>query len=88
MENAYPALVFIVLAIVSALLFSNLRHIDGSGRLYFRAAAWVAAVGTLGTFILYFLVCPEYEAIVNFYMALLIAPAVLALMSLSGFKAK
>lgn len=88
LDNAYAAVVFIVLAIVSALLFTNLRHIDESGRGYFSAAAWVAAVGTLGTFILYYLVCPAYEPIVNFYMAMLIAPTVLALMSLSGFKAK
>lgn len=81
-------LVFIVLSIVATLLFTNLRHIDGSRRNFFRAAAWVAAVGTLGTFILYFVVCPEYEAIVNFYMAMLIAPVVLTLMCLSGFRAK
>ncbi len=88
MVNAYPAVVFIVLSIVAALLFTNLRHIDASGRPFFRAAAWVAATGTLGSFLLYFGVCPEYEAIVNFYMAMLIAPTVLALMCLSGFRSK
>lgn len=80
--------VFLVLVPGSALMFRAGRLVEASRRPTFYAAAWVAALGATVAFMLYLPLCLEYEAIVIFYIGALVAPLVLVLMSLSGFKSK
>ena len=70
----------------SALLFVFAPHVEASRRRYFLAAAWSGAIGTFGAFMLFKPLCEEYEAIVLFYLAMLVATLMLVLMGLSGFR--
>lgn len=80
--------VFLVLVPAGGLMLMAGRHVQASRKGYLYAAGSVALVGSLVAFVLYLPVCLEYEAIVIFYVGLLVAPLVLGLMSLSGFKAR
>jgi len=84
----HAAPVFVVLVLASTLMFSVGRHVDASRRAIFYAAAWVAAIGSTVAFLLYLPLCLEYEALVIFYIGMLVGPLFLGLMSLSGFKSK
>jgi len=84
--NAQSGAIFLVMAPSSALMFAFGRYCDVSSRTAYYAAAWVGALGSLATFILYYPVCNEFEPIVNFYLGMVLAPAMLALMSVSGFR--
>ena len=53
------------------------RYVDASGRSAYNAAAWLGAIASLATFLLYAPVCKEFEPIVNFYLGMEIAPAML-----------
>lgn len=61
---------------------------DPSRRRYVYGAASVGALGSLFAFVLFYWVCLEYEPIVIFYVGMVVAPTMLVLMSLSGFKSR
>jgi uncharacterized membrane protein len=88
LSTAQSGLMFLVLVPASALLFVFSRHIAASRKRYFQAAAWIGAIGSFVTFVLYYLVCTEYESVVISYLGLTLAPLMLVLLGLSGFKAK
>ena len=79
-------IVFLVMVPVSALMFVLARHVDPGSRRLFLAAAWTGALGSLVTFVVFYPVCSEYESTVILYLGMLLAPLMLALMSLSRFK--
>jgi hypothetical protein len=80
--------IFVVVVVSSALMFVFGRHIDSSRKPPFYAAAWVGSVGSFAAFLLFLPLCEAYESTVISYMGLIVAPLMLALMGLSGFKAK
>lgn len=80
--------IFTVIAPASAILFVVGRHIDASRRWYFYGAAWLGGLGTFAAFIAFNPVCDEYEPVVLFFAGMLLAPLMLALMSLSGFRSR
>ena len=84
----WAGLIFLVVVPASALLFVFAPHVEASRRRYFLAAAWSGAIGTFGAFMLFKPLCEEYEAIVLFYLAMLVATLMLVLMGLSGFREK
>lgn len=88
LSTAQSGLIFLVIVPASALLFVFARNIDPARRRYFLAAAWTGASGALLAFILFYPVCEEYEPVVVFYLGLLVAPLMLVLMGLSGFRAR
>lgn len=86
--KGWAGLIFLVVVPASALLFVFAPHVEASRRRYFLAAAWSGAIGTFGAFMLFKPLCEEYEAIVLFYLAMLVATLMLVLMGLSGFREK
>lgn len=88
LEKWQSGAIFVVAVASSAMLFVFTRHIDPSRKNFFRAAAWVGGVGAFGAFVLFYFVCDQYESAVMAYIGLMVAPLMLALMGLSGFKAK
>jgi hypothetical protein len=79
-------LIFIVLVPASALLFVHAAMVDEHRRRYLLAAAWIGALGAFTAFVLFYFVAEEYETLIIFSIAMLAAPAVFALIALSGFK--
>jgi hypothetical protein len=79
-------IIFVVMVPASALMFVLARHVDPGSRRLFLAAAWTGALGSLATFVVFYPVCSEYESTVIFYLGMLFAPLMLALMSLSRFR--
>lgn len=88
LSKLQAGIVFLVMVPASALLFVLARHVDPVRRVYTLAAAWTGTLGSFVTFVLFYPVCNEYETIVIFYLGMLIAPMMLVLMGLSGFKEK
>lgn len=80
--------IFVVIVMSSALMFVVGRHIDPSRKKFFYAAAWVGSGGAFAAFLLYLPLCEAYEPPVLAFIGLIIASLMLALMGLSGFKAK
>ena len=80
--------IFVVVVMSSALMFVFGRHIDPSRKPFFYAAAWVGSIGSFAAFLLFLPLCEAYESTVISYIGLIVAPLMLALMGLSGFKAK
>lgn len=80
--------IFVVIVMSSALMFVVGRHIDAARKPFFYAAAFVGAVGAFAAFLLFLPLCGAYEPPVLAYIGLIVAPLMLALMGLSGFKAK
>ncbi len=85
---AQSGVIFVVIVMSSALMFVFGRHIDASRKPFFYAAAGVGSSGAFAAFLLYLPLCVQYEPAVLAYASLIIAPLMLALMGLSGFKAK
>lgn len=81
-------IIFLIIAPVSAWLFVAAPKVVRERRRWLQAAAWTGAVGATGAFVLLYPVCTEYEAIVTFYLGMVIAPMMLVFMSLSGFRPK
>lgn len=88
LQNWHTAPVFLAASCGSGLMFAFGRHVATSARKAYYAAAWVGGLGTLVGFLLYFFACPAYEAIVIFFCGMVVAPTMLALMSISGFRAR
>ncbi len=88
LEIWQSGVIFVVVVASSALMFAFARHVDASRRGFFLAAAWTGAVGAFAAFLLFLPLCGAYEATVLSYIGLILAPLMLALMGLSGFKAK
>jgi hypothetical protein len=88
LDNAATAAPYIVMVAGSTAMFFLGRHVDAAGRFAYHAAALLGGVGSLLAFLLYYLVCTEFEPVVNFYFGMLLAAAMLACASLSGSRAK
>jgi len=88
LEIGQSGVIFVVIVLSSAVMFVVGRHIDTSRRPFFYAAAWVGGGGAFAAFLLYLPLCEAYEAPVLAYIGLIIAPLMLSLVGLSGFKAK
>jgi len=88
LSKAQSGLIFLVAVPASALLFVFARHVDPGRRRYFHAAAGVGAIGSFAAFSLFYFVCNQYETVVISYIGMLVAPLMLVLLGLSGFKAK
>ena len=86
LSTAQSGIIFLVVVPVSALLFVFARHVDPGRRGYFNAAAWAGSVGSFVAFVLFYLVCAQYETAVISYLGLIVAPLMLVLLGLSGFK--
>jgi hypothetical protein len=88
LQNWHTAPVFLATSCGSALMFAFGRHVAPAAKLPYYAAAWVGGGGTFAAFLLYFFACPAHEALVGFFSGMVVAPTMLALMSLSGFRAR
>ena len=88
LELWQSGIIFLVVVPASALLFVYRRIVDASRRRYFLAAAWIGALGAFTAFVLYYFIAEAYEAIAIFGMASIVAPSMLALLCLSGYRAK
>lgn len=67
------------------------RDIEAAKRNYARAAVAVAVVGTIGTFLYYVVTnnqTPILALVTNFAGAMIVIPAMLALIAMAGFRAK
>jgi hypothetical protein len=79
---------FLAIAPSSALLFVFARHVDQARRIYFLAAAWIGAIGTLVFFILLKWISIPYEPLSMWFGSTITALLMFACMSLSGFRPK
>ena len=84
-----PSLTFIVIAccVVVLAFYSGLVD-DDDRRGYVYAAIVTGAVGCFGFFVLMIFIVTEFEPIVNVFGSTITAFAMLALMSVSGLKAR
>ncbi len=88
LELSLSGLTHIVIVASAALLFVYARLIDRSRRGYAYAAAWSGALGSLLAFLVLHDICKQNEPIAMFFISTVTACLMLALMCLSGFRAK
>lgn len=88
LELWQSGVIFVVVVVSSVLLLVFRRYVDVSRRVFVDAAAGVGCIGTFVAYMLLYSVCEQYESMVITYMGLIVAPLMLALVTVSGFKAK
>ena len=85
---AISGIPFLAIVPGSAMLFVSARHVDEARRTFFRAAAWIGAIGALTSFVLLKPICEPYEPISMWFGGVLTAILMFACMNLSGFRPK
>lgn len=86
LNTAQSGLIFLVVVPASALLLVFAHHVDPGRRGVFNAAAWVGSIGAFIAFVLFYLVCKQYEITVLSFTGLTVAPLMLVLLVPSRFK--
>ncbi len=84
--TASPA--FVVVVAVAGLMLVARREVDPARKPWFTAAGVVGGVGTLAALPTYLVVCNEYEGVALGFLALVVAPLMLALVGVAGFRGR